>query len=90
MGGAVPPLPQYAFTAWCLVKGSTRTGRSQICMLLVVRKHTLCEYLLRYGLDDRSSIPGRGYCGKFSLLHRLQTDTGEKYWKYLKKNMGRI
>jgi hypothetical protein len=26
MGGAVPPLPQYAFMAWCLVRGSTGTG----------------------------------------------------------------
>jgi hypothetical protein len=25
MGGAVPPLPQYAFMAWCLVGGSTAT-----------------------------------------------------------------
>jgi hypothetical protein len=23
MGGAVPPLPQYAFMAWCSVRGST-------------------------------------------------------------------
>jgi hypothetical protein len=26
MGGAVPPLPQYAFMAWCSVRGSTGTG----------------------------------------------------------------
>jgi hypothetical protein len=25
MGGAVPPLPQYAFIAWCSVRGSTGT-----------------------------------------------------------------
>jgi hypothetical protein len=25
MGGAVPPLPQYAFMAWCSVRGSTGT-----------------------------------------------------------------
>jgi hypothetical protein len=25
MGGAVPPFPQYAFIAWCLVRGSTGT-----------------------------------------------------------------
>jgi hypothetical protein len=25
MGGAVPPLPQYAFMAWCSVRGSTET-----------------------------------------------------------------
>jgi hypothetical protein len=25
MGGAVPPLPQYAFVAWCSVRGSTGT-----------------------------------------------------------------
>jgi hypothetical protein len=25
MGGAVPPLPQYAFMAWCSVMGSTGT-----------------------------------------------------------------
>jgi len=23
MGGAVPPLPQYAFMAWCSIRGST-------------------------------------------------------------------
>jgi hypothetical protein len=23
MGGAVPPLPQYTFMAWCSVRGST-------------------------------------------------------------------
>jgi hypothetical protein len=26
MGGAVPPLPQYAFMAWCSVRGSTETN----------------------------------------------------------------
>jgi hypothetical protein len=26
MGGAVPPLPQYAFTAWCSVGRSTGTA----------------------------------------------------------------
>jgi hypothetical protein len=26
MGGAVPPLPQYAFMSWCSVRGSTGTG----------------------------------------------------------------
>jgi hypothetical protein len=26
MDGAVPPLPQYAFMAWCSVRGSTRTS----------------------------------------------------------------
>jgi hypothetical protein len=25
MGGTVPPLPQYAFMAWCSVRGSTGT-----------------------------------------------------------------
>jgi hypothetical protein len=25
MGGAVPPLPQYAFMTWCSVRGSTGT-----------------------------------------------------------------
>jgi hypothetical protein len=25
MGGAVPPLPHYAFMAWCSVRGSTGT-----------------------------------------------------------------
>jgi hypothetical protein len=25
VGGAVPPLPQYAFMAWCSVRGSTGT-----------------------------------------------------------------
>jgi hypothetical protein len=25
MGGAVPPFPQYAFMAWCSVRGSTGT-----------------------------------------------------------------
>jgi hypothetical protein len=27
MGGAVPPLPQCAFTAWCSVRGSTGCSR---------------------------------------------------------------
>jgi hypothetical protein len=26
MGGAVPPLPQYAFMAWCSARGSTGTN----------------------------------------------------------------
>jgi hypothetical protein len=28
-----------------------------------------------YGLDDRSSIPGRGNVGIFSFRHRIQTDS---------------
>jgi hypothetical protein len=29
MGGALPPLPQYAFMAWCSVRGST--GHLSVC-----------------------------------------------------------
>jgi len=32
MGGAVPPLPQYAFVVWCSVRGSTElpTTKSRV------------------------------------------------------------
>jgi hypothetical protein len=47
MLGAIHPLPQYAFMAWCSVKS---TG---ITLPLPFLKR------LGYGLDDRDSIPGR-------------------------------
>jgi hypothetical protein len=47
MGGAVPPLPQYAFMAWCSVRGSTGTTS-----LFISLKNVEC--LLRFKLSKYS------------------------------------
>jgi hypothetical protein len=33
MSGAIPPLPQYAFMAWCLVKATPFTGTMSIVII---------------------------------------------------------
>jgi len=42
MGGDVPPLPQYAFMAWCLVRGERRDN----CFIFILSSEImkiLCE-----------------------------------------------
>jgi hypothetical protein len=45
MSAAIPPLPQYAFMAWCLVEKSTGTT---LPLPLNVKVVTLLNYTPRY------------------------------------------
>jgi hypothetical protein len=60
MRGALLPLPQYAFMAWCLVK-----HRGNFTFIVGIA--------LGYGLDDRGSrVRFPAGAGNFSLHHRVQ------------------
>jgi hypothetical protein len=68
MGGAVPPLPQYAFIVWCSVRGSTGTtlpfrqttrggppawGKGEGQKLLTVKKTFYKRYTSDLGVDGK-------------------------------------
>jgi hypothetical protein len=41
MGGVIPPLPQYAFMAWCLLKAQ---GQLYVFTLYLTKHHTIKKY----------------------------------------------
>jgi hypothetical protein len=66
MQGAIPPLFQYVFMAWCLVKHKDFTFTLPYLVVL-----------LSYGLDDRSSrVRFPAGTGNFSLHQRVQNGFG--------------
>jgi hypothetical protein len=73
MNGAIPPLPQYDFMVWCPVKAQ---GQLYLYLYLYLNMNRCRDSseILRYELDDRGSIPGRGW--EFSLHHRVHTGFG--------------
>jgi hypothetical protein len=61
---AIPPLPQYTFMAWCLVK-----HRDNFTFTL--------DIMLGYRLDDRGSrVRFQAGAGNFSLHHCVQNGSG--------------
>jgi hypothetical protein len=56
MGGAVPPLLQYAFMAWCSVRGST--GSTPLPPPRRVKKSPTQE-LLKFGAEIKESKDSR-------------------------------
>jgi hypothetical protein len=77
MRGAIPPLPQYAFMAWCSVikhrDNCTFSFTSYINRAVIAQ--SVLE--LNYGLDDRGSgVRFPAGAGNFSLHHRVQNGSG--------------
>jgi hypothetical protein len=69
MSGAIHPLLQYAFMAWCLVKAQGQLYLFTFFYLSLFRKPGwLCECRLGYRLCDRGSIPDTSYEGNFFLF----------------------
>jgi len=76
MSGAIPPLPQYVFMAWCSVK-----AQGQLYLYRLPYKPMTSEnfnqepvQLSQYRLHGRGSIPVRGT--NFSLNCHIQTVSG--------------
>jgi hypothetical protein len=68
MSGAIPPHPQYAFMAWCLVKHRDNFNESSDSSVGIA---------LDYGLDDRGfRVRFPTGAGKFFLHHRVQNCSG--------------
>jgi hypothetical protein len=59
MGGAVPSLPQYAFMAWCSVRGSTGTTLPLLLPYLV----TLAPFEFGYYANATLGLQGPGQVG---------------------------
>jgi hypothetical protein len=83
MSGAIPPLPQYAFVAWCLVKAQG-TGAVELPEF-VSRGFTsssvsiICgEYVTEYKRTMMKAVSlekyvGRGVCSTTSLVEKMMT-----------------
>jgi hypothetical protein len=74
--GAIPPLTQYAFMAWCLVK---RGDNFTFTLPVLITRAVIAQSViaLAYGLDDGGSrfrFPAGA--GKFSLHHHVQNGSG--------------
>jgi hypothetical protein len=81
MRGAIPPLPQYAFMAWCSVEAViVRSYTLKIIMFF--HPHDKSRGIsvgiaLGYKLDDRGSrVRFPAGAGNFSLHHRVQNGSG--------------
>jgi hypothetical protein len=61
MRGAIPPLPQYVFMAWCLVK---RRDNSALCVMYQIRSSPLNLITLTVHIKDETS--------RSALLHSFQ------------------
>jgi hypothetical protein len=62
MGGAVPPLPQYAFLAWCSVRGSTGTHTYWV--------YTSSSVELRRVFKDAVVACFKTFAWKYRVRHR--------------------
>jgi len=74
MGGAVPPLPQYAFMAWCSVGGSTGTTLPFLPLLLCI-----CVYMcvLIIGMYFRIYVYVCTHLSEYVFMRVVFTDTSE-------------
>jgi hypothetical protein len=62
MRGAIPPLPQYAFMAWCSVKkGTGRTLPLPFIMTFYHWRQIKYEIILNRGLEEYSCIPDSNF-----------------------------
>jgi hypothetical protein len=84
MSGAIPTLPRYVLTAWCLVKAQGQLYRLH---LLDTSSGYLSGIALGYELDDRGVRVLAG-AGNFSLHHRVQTGSGAHPPSYPMGTMG--
>jgi hypothetical protein len=75
MRGAVPPLPQYAFMAWCIVKAQ---GRQLHRFLHFPNESYFTNFVhwLRHGMGDKHLDYWRGQWRDFPLHHQVQSGSG--------------
>jgi hypothetical protein len=59
MGGALPPLLQYAFMAWCSVRGSTETT-----LLLPLRVLKICVRDSFFQIESQRKLKGNRGVGE--------------------------
>jgi hypothetical protein len=90
MLGAIPPLPQYIFMAWCLVKHREKFTFTFTFTFTFIffpcfnflfctekSRDSSVGRALGYGLDDRGSrVRFLAGAGNFSLHHRVQNGSG--------------
>jgi hypothetical protein len=76
--GAIPPLPQYVFMAWCLVKhGDSLTFTFTLPTNIKMSRDRSVGIALGYVLDDRGSrVRFSAGFGNFTLHHRVQNGSG--------------
>jgi hypothetical protein len=82
MHGSIPPLPQYPFRAWCIVKKAEEQPYIYLYIHLSIYNNISLYYkshdssfsiALGYGLDDRGSrVRFPVGDGNFSLHHHVQ------------------
>jgi hypothetical protein len=83
MSGSMPPLPQYAFMAWCSVKKSTGTPLPLPIVWAAENYRAGIAQWYRSGSRagwSRVRVPGGA--GNFPLHHRVQTGSGAHQASY--------
>jgi hypothetical protein len=87
MRGAIPPLPQYTFMAWCLFKHRENFTLNEICMQIL--SDSSVGIALGYGLDDRGfRVRFPAGAGNFFLHLRVQNGSGPHSDSYPMGNRG--
>jgi hypothetical protein len=79
----IPPLPQYAFMAWCLVKQRDKFTFTFTVLYKVKSRDSSVGTATGYGLNDRLiGVRFPAGVGNFSLRHRVQTGFGAQTASY--------